>query len=277
MLLIRLSLLSMLHCLLVAALAFTGNGAPQVQQDCTRPGVECVDSLTGEVNKNAQTAAAAAPDPDISGLNPTRAPNSAPASPFAITLPECQARLTDREAGFQNFNVQLNSMKADVYRVQDALKAVEESTQTILQKETAFSTELIEMNKLLASAQERANLLTAWENDETHVRSQLSDLFNTLEKDVLVDSKQLLGMSDTLRQALRKMEIVHDETSQVLTKVADAESAMYVWAFNATSKVNDHTNRVVSIAQETQFRMDQVTSAKIITDTLLEIVERCRF
>ena len=247
-----------------------------MEQDCTRAGVDCVTSLTVEVNKNDEAASKAPEDPDIAGLKPTRSPNTAPASPFAITLPECQTRLTDREAGFQNFNTKLTSIKQDVYRVQESLKAVEEASQAILSKETAFSTELIEMNKLLAAAQERANLLTAWENDETHVRSQLSDLFNTLEKDVLIDSKQLLAMSDTLRKSLRKMEIVHDQTSQILTRVADAESGMYTWAFNVTAKVNEHTNRVVSLAQETQFRMDQVSSSKIITDSLVDIVAKCK-
>ena len=234
----------------------------EVASSCTADGVDCVTSLGAQVN--AQIVASSTTTPTTEGT-------STPV--FGLDLTSCIQALENRNTGFQNFDSYLLTTQRDVFNLQAVLTDIEENADTILTTETGFSTTLIEMASLLENATERASLLLNWETTESAVRYQLRDLFNTLQKDILTDTDQLLSMDKTLRNALNEMEITADRAKQVLTTVADQQVNQYNWAFNVTSKINLHNTRIVALAQEIQFRLDEVSSQQIIIESLSSLVQ----
>ena len=258
----------LLYSLLIVA--FREAIGSSINQDCNVAGVNCVTSLAGSVNTQVQAASGSFGSSSIAGGS------VGTVSPFGITLPQCSALYSERTAGFNHFASALDTIRNDVYIVQSTLTDVEASTQAILTTETGFSTKLIAVSELLANATERGNLLMSWQQEEAQVRTELSDLYAALDKNVLIDSRQLVAMTASLRNALSNMQTVVDKTNQIVSKVADAETAMYGWAYNVTSKVNLHTTRVVSLAQQTQFSINQVASQNIISQNLLTLFNTCK-
>ena len=230
---------------------------------CQKHGVECVGSPS-EAAKNMNTTSAAGTAPQSSDKPPGVA---------ALTLDECKERLADREQGFYAFSTALDKTKGDtVPRVQQSLVVAEEAVLGILKRQTDYSSELIEVNKLIQSGTDRAQTLLSWEKDETSVRGQLRILFDKLEKEVLADGQRVSDVSKTLRDSVRKMQVMNDKTSQIMIKVADAQTATYQWAYNATQMINLQTRRVAGLAEELKVRDEEVGNAKIVTNSLLKLL-----
>jgi hypothetical protein len=238
----------------------------QVTTSCNRAGVDCVTGLQSQVNQ--QTLGNNNNGPPTSNGQPLV---------FGLDLTSCVQALENRNDGFQTFDNYLIKTQSDIFSLQSILTSVETNSETILSTETNFSTVLMGVGQLMQNATERATALLNWEMSESNVRTQMRDLYNTLEKDILADSAQLLKMDQALRAALNSMQVKHDRAKQVLTQVGNLETNLFRWAFNVTEKINLHNTRVVSLAQELQFRLDEVTSQQIIARTLSDLVTSSKF
>ena len=191
---------------------------------------------------------------------------------FGLDLPTCIQAIENRNAGFQTFDNYLIKTQQDVINLQTVLMSVESNAKTVLDTETDFSTTLVDLAALLEGATERSAKLLAWETTEAAVRFQLRDLFSALEVEINADSASLQKSDKALRNSLNQMESTHDRAKQVLLQIADLEMNQYEWAHNVTSKINLHNLRIIAMAQEVQFRHDEVESNSMLTTQLEDLI-----
>lgn len=255
----------MFHLLLSVTLV-SSTSTQQIASDCAADGVDCVSSLSAQVNDQASSKENVAPT-----IDPTAT------AVFGLDLASCIQALENRNAGFQTFDSYLLKTQSDVFTLQSVLTEIENNANAILTTETGFSTTLIGVADLLQNGTERASKLLEWETAESAVRYQLRDLFNSLQKDILTDTETLLSMDKTLRNALNQMQVTSDQARKVLITVADQQANQYHWAYNVTSKVNLHNTRVVALAQEVQFRLDEVTNEQIVIESLHSLINDSKF
>lgn len=181
-------------------------------------------------------------------------------TPMSMTINQCAQILQDRLASFQSFNTSSEKLWTDVVSTQSLMTAVEKNANDILSTESGFATKLTQINSLFQSVTDRSGELSDWINGEKVFRNQLTDIYTQLDQKVRTDSSNVLLTASAIRDALFKMQSVHDHATKVLTAVGDAESHMYEWAGNVSSKMNTHTVDLVSIAQTTQFRSNQLSA-----------------
>ncbi|EER13998.1 hypothetical protein Pmar_PMAR022531 [Perkinsus marinus ATCC 50983] len=161
---------------------------------------------------------------------------AAPASQYGMTLEQC-ARKVERTVGeFDSFKEGVGRLHSRVLQSEEALKKIESKTGKYSSREANYAAELTKLFSL-----------------EQEVKTRYRDL----DTKSLMQSDKLLSMSSILRAALSKMQAIHDHVSQVITSVGQAESSMYQWAYNVTSKVNYHTTQIVTLAQNLEFRITQ--------------------
>jgi hypothetical protein len=142
------------------------------------------------------------------------------------------------------------------------MTGVEASVQDLLNTESGFATELGQVAQLFQNTTDRASNLTSWLSGEKVIRSQLTSLYTRLDARVRVNSNKILETTSSVRDALGKMQLVHDHATKILEAVGDAETQMYEWAANVTQKVNAHTVTLVGIAQTLQYRRNQLAAVK---------------
>jgi hypothetical protein len=243
-------------------LAATVAQASSGTSDCTGANLtNCIATPLSQVVNEALRNGSLSKNFSISSqLNDDSADNSASATPMSLTINDCAKILQDRLASFQTFNTSTDRVWSDVVSTQTTMRAVEQSANDILTSESEFAAKLSQMNELIQNATNRAGQLTDWINGEKVIRNQLSDIYTQLDQRVREDSKQVLLTASSIRDALFKMQTVHDHATKVLTAVGDAETHMYDWAGNVSSKVNAHTVDLVSIAQTVQFRANQLSA-----------------
>ena len=183
-------------------------------------------------------------------------------SPMSFTINECAELLTERLSAFTDFKTSTEQIYSDISGVQNALMAVEGSAKDILSTETGFGSQLSQTGELFVNTTARSAQLGDWLSGEKVIRNQLTDLFNDLDKSVLKTSNEVLLTSSSIRDALLKMQKVHDHATNILTAVGDAETKMYEWAFNVSQTVNRHTVNLVTVAQTLHYRTNQVNGIK---------------
>jgi hypothetical protein len=183
-------------------------------------------------------------------------------SPMSFTINECAEMLTEQLSTFTDFKTSSEQIYSDITTTQTALVAVEEVAKDIQSTETSFSVQISQTGGLFANASSRVNELNEWLTGEKVIRNQLSDIYAELDKAVLKTSDDVLLTSSSIRDALLKMQRVHDHATSILTAVGDAETQMYEWAFNVSQAVNRHTVNLVTVAQTLQSRRNQVDSVK---------------
>ncbi|KAF4657115.1 hypothetical protein FOZ61_002060 [Perkinsus olseni] len=181
----------------------------------------------------------------------------APASQYGMTLEQCAQKVERTVGEFDTFKEGVGRLHSRVLQSEEALKKVEAKTEKYSSREANFAAELTKLFSLEQEVKTRAGVLSKWMADEKIVRDQLSKVYRDLDAKSLLQSDELLSMSTVLRAALSKMQAIHDHVSQVITAVGEAESSMYQWAYNVTSKVNYHTTQIVTLAQNLEFRITQ--------------------
>ncbi|EER11424.1 hypothetical protein Pmar_PMAR011087 [Perkinsus marinus ATCC 50983] len=166
---------------------------------------------------------------------------AAPASQYGMTLEQC-ARKVERTVGeFDSFKEGVGRLHSRVLQSEEALKKIESKTEKYSSREANFAAELTKLFSLEQEVKTRSGVLGKWMADEKVVRDQLSKVYRDLDTKSLMQSDKLLSMSSILRAAL----------------IGEAESSMYQWAYNVTSKVNYHTTQIVTLAQNLEFRITQ--------------------
>jgi hypothetical protein len=181
---------------------------------------------------------------------------------MSLTINECAKILEDRLVSFQDFSSKADDVWNDVVQAQQTMVNVEAATQSILKAESQFGSQMEETNVLFQDATDRCGALGDWVDGEKVVRNQLTELYTVLDKRVLADSEQVVVTVSGIRDALTRMQKVHDHATKILTAVGDAETTMYEWAYNVSTKVNTHTVNLVSIAQTLQYRSSQINAVK---------------
>ena len=228
-------------------------------QECVRNNLTCVPSLSGYVN------AALVNGSSFNFSRPVDVGQTSlqgGASPLSFTINECAKVLEGRLLSFDSFKASSETIWDDVSAVQTAMVGVQEAAQSVLASESEFAAQLDETNDLFKGTTDRVAALSEWLDGEKVVRNQLTDVFTTLDKNVIKTSKEVLLTTSALRDALHKMQIVNDHATMILTGVGDAETVMYEWAFNVSEAVNQHTVNLVTVAQTLQYRSTQVKNVK---------------
>jgi hypothetical protein len=175
---------------------------------------------------------------------------------------------------FDNFNSMNDGIWNDVSTTQKALAAVESSAQDILKTESGFAAQMSELVDLFHNTSQRSEDITRWIDGEKVLRNQLTDVFNSLDGKVLSNSNKIVVTASAIRDALLKMQKIHDHATQVLTAVGDAETEMYEWAYNVTQTVNSHTVDLVGIAQTLQYKSNQLKSVSDANTNLNWVVSQ---
>ena len=183
-------------------------------------------------------------------------------TPMSFTINECAQILQDRLSSFTDFEATTDTVWNDISDTQKSMTAVEQVARDILAAESQFSTQLDQTVDFFQNNTDRAGQLADWVDGEKVIRNQLTDLYTALDKKVRDDSQQVVLTVSSVRDALRKMQVVHDHATKVLTAVGDAETQMYEWAFNVSQKINSHTVSLVAVAQTLQYRKTQVSAVK---------------
>lgn len=221
----------------------------------------CIKDSLSQVVNNAITNGTNKVNYTLSMSAPAVPANSA-ASPMSLTINECAKILEDRLVSFQDFSSKADDVWNDVVQAQQTMVNVEAATQSILKAESQFGCQMEETNVLFQDATDRCGALGDWVDGEKVVRNQLTELYTVLDKRVLADSEQVVVTVSGIRDALTRMQKVHDHATKILTAVGDAETTMYEWAYNVSTKVNTHTVNLVSIAQTLQYRSSQINAVK---------------
>ena len=228
--------------------------AKSVTGDCQLLGT-CLTSATDDVNtamkiKSVISASAAVGAKVI----------SKDVTSMSLTINDCATLLTDRLQMYDNFNTMNDAIWDDVSSTEKALSGVESAANDLLKTESGYATQMTQLIELFQNTSKRSEDITRWIDGEKVLRNQLTDIYNTLDGKVLTNSNTIVVTASAIRDALIKMQKVHDHATQVLTAVGDAETELYEWAFNVTQTVNSHTVDLVSIAQTLQYRSNQLKS-----------------
>lgn len=221
----------------------------------------CIKDSLSQVVNNAITNGTNKVNYSLSMSAPAAPANSA-ASPMSLTINDCAKILEDRLVSFQDFSSKADDVWNDVVQAQETMVNVEAATQSVLKAESQFGSQMEETNVLFQDATDRCGALGDWVDGEKVVRNQLTELYTALDQRVLSDSEQVVVTVSGIRDALTRMQKVHDHATKILTAVGDAESTMYEWAYNVSTKVNTHTVNLVSIAQTLQYRSSQINAVK---------------
>lgn len=243
-----------------------GDLTPSVNSDCVTLGT-CLPSLTVYVNKALKSGRSSSVDfsstaADISTPTLTSLDSINMTSTMSFTINECADVLETQLSAFKQFETSNAQVWADVSTAQESLVAVEGAAKSILSTQSEFTTKLAQVAELFQNTTERVSDLAQWVNGEKVVRNQLTDLYNDLDQNVLTTSNDIVVTTSAIRDALVVMQKVHDHATKILTAVGDAETQMYLWAFNVSQKVNEHTVGLVSIAQTLQYRSNQANAIK---------------
>jgi len=228
--------------------ALAGNGRPRVSDHLHDEESDEEDTVSGMVDRPDDEA------PDMTAVSQQEAK-------YGMTLGQCVKNLETTSANVKVYQANIEQMKKVVTSSQDKVKGAEGIAQELWNKETAFSGELQNLYVLYNDVAVRSNTLEKWMNDEKVVRDQLATVYRVLDQKSVRQSEELFGLTSTLRNALSKMQAIHDHVSQVLTSVANAETAMYEWAYNVTVKVNSQTTKIVNLAEGLEYRIQQVDAA----------------
>lgn len=228
--------------------------SPSVTSDCTKLGT-CLGSPT-QVANSAMSGKGS-----VGGVNLGLSSLSG-TSPMSMTINDCANLLLEQLTAVQSIQSLNDQIWSDVSSTQAALTGVEASVQDLLKTESGFATELGQIALLVESTTLRASNLTSWLSGEKVIRSQLTNLYTQLDSRVRANSNKILVTTSSVRDALGKMQLVHDHATKILEAVGDAETEMYEWAANVTQKVNSHTVSLVGIAQTLQYRRNQLASVK---------------
>jgi len=193
---------------------------------------------------------------------------------MSLTINDCADLLTQRLSSFDDFNTMNEEIWDDVSSTQKALAGVESVAQDILKTESGFATQMTQLVDLFHNTSQRSQDISRWIDGEKVLRNQLTDIYNSLDGKVLTNSNTIVVTASAIRDALVKMQKVHDHATQVLTAVGDAETEMYEWAYNVTQSVNSHTVDLVGVAQTLQYRSNQVKSVTEANTNLNWIVSQ---
>ena len=246
-------------CLVVEMKSSTsGSGTSSVNNDCARLGT-CLGSPIAATNAALAGANSAL---SSTGLGGTSLASSSGTSPMSMSINDCANLLIGQLEAVQNVQSLNDEIWSDVSSIQGALTSVEDSVKDLLTTQSDYATELSQVGNIMNDATKRATNLTTWLSGQKVIRSQLTNLFTQLNTRVLKNSNTILVTTSSLRDALNKMQVVHDNATQILQAVGDAETDMYEWAANVTQKVNSHTVDLVGIAQTLQYRRNQLSSVK---------------
>jgi hypothetical protein len=227
--------------------------SPSVTSDCTRLGT-CLESPTVVTNAAMSTGGGIGVNIGLPSLTGT--------SPMSMTINDCANILIDQLTAVQGIQSLNSQIWTDVSTTQGAMTGVEASVQDLLNKESGFATELGQVAQLIHNTTDRASNLTSWLSGQKVIRSQLTSLYTRLDTRVRENSNKILVTTSSVRDALSKMQLVHDHATKILEAVGDAETEMYEWAANVTQKVNAHTVTLVGIAQTLQYRRNQLAAVK---------------
>jgi hypothetical protein len=228
--------------------------SPSVTSDCTKLGT-CLGSPTQVANSAMSSGGS------VGGVNIGLSSLSG-TSPMSMTINDCANLLLEQLTAVQSIQSLNDQIWSDVSSTQSALTGVEASVQDLLKTESGFATELGQIALLVESTTLRASNMTSWLSGEKVIRSQLTNLYTQLDTRVRANSNKILVTTSSVRDALGKMQLVHDHATKILEAVGDAETEMYEWAANVTQKVNSHTVNLVGIAQTLQYRRNQLASVK---------------
>jgi DNA-binding FrmR family transcriptional regulator len=188
--------------------------------------------------------------------------STAAVSPLTMTINDCAKILEGRLISFQDFSTKSNDIWNDIVSAQNTMVQVESSTRDILKAESQYGAQFSELNSLFQDASDRAGSLDEWTEGEKVIRGQLSQLYNALDTRVRGDGDEVVVTVSSIRDALNRMQVVHDHATRIMTAVGDAETMVYEWAYNVSQKINTHTINLVSIAQTLDFRNTQLKAVK---------------
>ncbi|KAF4674293.1 hypothetical protein FOL47_009444 [Perkinsus chesapeaki] len=198
----------------------------------------------------------------------------APATHYGMTLEQCAQKVEKTVGEFDTFKEGVGRLHSRVLQSEEALKKIETRTDGYSTREANFAAELTKLFTLEQEVKARAGVLSKWMADEKVVRDQLSKVYRDLDTKSLMQSDKLLTMSSVLRAALTKMQAIHDHVSKVITAVGEAESSMYQWAYNVTSKVNFHTTQIVTLAQNLEFRIAQSKGMELEARRMMALYQK---
>lgn len=240
---------------------------PSVNSDCAALG-NCLPSLTQYVNKALGEGGSVNFTLDGEAVDsvPGRVATLADlnqTSVMSFTINQCADVLQNQLTAFKKFQQSNIQVWNDVTLVQKSLVAVEAAANDILTTESGFTTQLGQIGELFGNTTKRVEDLGDWVKGQKVVRNQLTELFNELDQKVVTTSNDIVVTTSTIRDALINMQKAHDHATKILTAVGDAETQMYLWAFNVSQKVNQHTVNLVSIAQTLQYRTNQISAVKV--------------
>ena len=227
--------------------------SPSVTSDCVKLGT-CLGSPTAATNAVMSASSGLGSSVTLSSLSGT--------SPMSMTINDCANLLIEQLTAIQSVQSMNDQIWSDVSTTQSALTGVESSVQELLNTESGFASKLSQIAQLVQNTTDRGTNLTSWLSGEKVIRSQLTSLHTQLDARVRANSNKILVTTSSIRDALMKMQVVHDHATKILEAVGDAETDMYEWAANVTQKVNSHTVTLVGIAQTLQFRRNQLASVR---------------
>ncbi|KAF4664027.1 hypothetical protein FOL47_005337 [Perkinsus chesapeaki] len=269
-----------------------------VDRDCERDGMDCVSSLTGTVSAQFAKAkvdlapndpqgvdlADQAKDPgffsnDMKEMLKRRDESQTQSelnlegqTIFGMNLDTCVDTLEDAVGRYKVFEGQVFQVEKNVEQSESRVRAVIDLSKVVDSKGSTFDKEIESIFDLYNNVAVRANTLEKWMADEKTVRDHLSSVYRILEAKSAQQAGELEEMRVILASAVTKMEGIHSHVSKVLTAVANAETAMYEWAYNVTVKVNAQTTKIVNVAQGMEYRVAQIDNAEIETARMANLL-----
>ncbi|KAF4663363.1 hypothetical protein FOZ61_001711 [Perkinsus olseni] len=259
-----------------------------VDRDCERDGMDCVSSLTDTVSAQftrakVDLAPTRAQDVD---LDQAKKPgffskdmkemlkrrdrsqtqselDSEGQTIFGMNLDTCVDTLEGAVGRYKVFEGQVISVENNVVQSESRVRAVVDLSKVVDKEGSTFHLEIDKLFDLYNNVAVRANTLEKWMADEKTVRDHLSSVYRILQAKSVQQEGELEEMRVILSNAVKKMQGIHSHVSKVLTAVANAETAMYEWAYNVTVKVNAQTTKIVNLAQGMEYRIAQIDNAEI--------------
>ncbi|EER19692.1 hypothetical protein Pmar_PMAR012680 [Perkinsus marinus ATCC 50983] len=231
-----------------------------VDRDCEKDGMDCVSSLTDSVSAQftrAKVDLVPTSDQDLD-LDQAKIPGF-----FSKDM---------RENYFQVFEAEVIGVENNVVQSESRIRAVVDLSKVVDKEGSTFHLEIDKLFDLYNNVAVRyfpvntdsgTNTLEKWMSDEKTVRDHLSSVYRILEAKTVQQEGELEEMRVVLSNAVQKMQGIHSHVSKVLTAVANAETAMYEWAYNVTVKVNSQTTKIVNLAQGMEYRIAQIDNAEI--------------
>lgn len=178
-----------------------------------------------------------------------------------MTLDTCISSLQATLPAYREFAAELTSTMATIASSERTLSAVQSVTKALVSQEAEFTSRVARLRVLYNALAARSNTLAAWMQQEISVRDRLSVYLNTLYELHATEKSKLLEMTDALAAATRKLGNVESRSSAEIGKIANAQLALFVWSYEVTQAVDTHTVKLDSLAENTKFRVTQISTS----------------